>query len=76
MYIKFLFCCLINRAGPLLDEKSGEELPRMDARFVEDIVRKWQNIKSQAFGPDHSIGKLPEVRTVGYMFFYYMVIRT
>lgn len=48
-------------AGPLLDEKLGQELPRMDARLAEDIVRKWQNIKSQAFGPDHSLGKLPEV---------------
>lgn len=48
----------------------------MDARLAEDIVRKWQNIKSQAFGPDHSLGKLPEVRTVGYMFFYHMVVRT
>ena len=33
----------------------------MDARFAEDIVRKWQNIKSQAFGPDHCLAKLPEV---------------
>lgn len=41
----------------------------MDARCAEDIVRKWQSIKSQAFGPDHSIGKLPEVRTVDYMLF-------
>ncbi|KAJ6773604.1 PLASTID DIVISION PROTEIN CDP1 CHLOROPLASTIC-RELATED [Salix purpurea] len=44
-----------------LDEQISEELPRMDARFAEDIVRKWQNIKSQAFGPDHCLAKLPEV---------------
>lgn len=74
--MKFLFCCHIHCAGPLLDEKLGQELPRMDARLAEDIVRKWQNIKSQAFGPDHLLGKLPEVRTVGYMFFYHMVVRT
>lgn len=34
----------------------------MDARIAEDLVRKWQNIKSQAFGPDHGIAKLAEVR--------------
>ncbi|GKU90052.1 hypothetical protein SLEP1_g4099 [Rubroshorea leprosula] len=44
-----------------LVEDSVEELPRMDARFAEHIVRKWQNIKSQAFGPDHCLDKLPEV---------------
>ncbi|KAJ4702053.1 Accumulation and replication of chloroplasts 6, chloroplastic-like protein [Melia azedarach] len=47
--------------GPLVDEKSGEELPRMDARLAEGIVHKWQSIKSQALGPDHSLGNLPEV---------------
>ncbi|KAJ6931483.1 protein ACCUMULATION AND REPLICATION OF CHLOROPLASTS 6 [Populus alba x Populus x berolinensis] len=44
-----------------VDEQISEDLPRMDARFAEDIVRKWQNIKSQAFGPDHCLAKLPEV---------------
>ncbi|RVW64377.1 Protein accumulation and replication of chloroplast 6, chloroplastic [Vitis vinifera] len=33
----------------------------MDARFAEGLVRKWQSIKSQALGPDHCLGKLPEV---------------
>lgn len=33
----------------------------MDARIAEGIVRKWQNIKSEAFGPDHRLDKLPEV---------------
>ncbi|TYH17565.1 hypothetical protein ES288_A05G200600v1 [Gossypium darwinii] len=44
-----------------VDEKSLQELPRMDARIAEGIVRKWQNIKSEAFGPDHRLDKLPEV---------------
>ncbi|XP_020534837.1 protein ACCUMULATION AND REPLICATION OF CHLOROPLASTS 6, chloroplastic isoform X2 [Jatropha curcas] len=52
------FC---SRSGLAIDEKSVEELPRMDARSAEGIVRKWQKIKSQAFGPDHSLEKLPEV---------------
>lgn len=33
----------------------------MDARFAENLVRNWQNVKSQALGPDHSLGKLSEV---------------
>ncbi|XP_042485385.1 protein ACCUMULATION AND REPLICATION OF CHLOROPLASTS 6, chloroplastic [Macadamia integrifolia] len=44
-----------------LDEKSVEEIPRMDARFAESLVREWQNIKSYALGPDHCLSKLPEV---------------
>ncbi|XP_043712763.1 protein ACCUMULATION AND REPLICATION OF CHLOROPLASTS 6, chloroplastic [Telopea speciosissima] len=44
-----------------LDEKSVEEIPRMDARFAETLVREWQNIKSYALGPDHCLSKLPEV---------------
>ncbi|XVF73857.1 hypothetical protein PTKIN_Ptkin13bG0015000 [Pterospermum kingtungense] len=47
-----------------IDENSLQELPRMDARIAEGIVRKWQNIKSQAFGPDHCLDKLPEVMTL------------
>lgn len=43
------------------DNESAEELPKMDARIAEGLVRKWQNIKSQAFGPDHCIGKFTEV---------------
>lgn len=34
----------------------------MDARIAEGLVRKWQNIKSQAFGPAHSVDKLSEVK--------------
>lgn len=33
----------------------------MDARIAEGLVRKWQNIKSLAFGPDHYLDRLPEV---------------
>ncbi|KAL2318824.1 hypothetical protein Fmac_032700 [Flemingia macrophylla] len=47
--------------GSLVDEEKGEQLPKMDARVAEDLVRKWQSIKSQAFGPDHSLGRLHEV---------------
>ncbi|KAK7291225.1 hypothetical protein RIF29_06191 [Crotalaria pallida] len=43
------------------DEEFGEQLPKMDARVAEALVRKWQNIKSQAFGPDHHLGRLQEV---------------
>lgn len=39
----------------------SEKVPKMDARFAESLVCKWQNIKSQALGPDHCLGKLPEV---------------
>lgn len=39
----------------------SQEMPKMDARFAESLVRKWQNIKSEALGPDHCFGKLPEV---------------
>ncbi|KAK3155878.1 hypothetical protein QOZ80_2AG0099790 [Eleusine coracana subsp. coracana] len=37
------------------------EIPRMDAKLAEDIVRKWQSIKSKALGPDHSVSSLQEV---------------
>ncbi|KAM1730285.1 hypothetical protein ACFX11_016323 [Malus domestica] len=48
-------------AGLPGDEKSAEEIPKMDARIAEGLVRKWQNIKSPAFGPNHSLEKLSEV---------------
>ncbi|ESQ44826.1 hypothetical protein EUTSA_v10003151mg [Eutrema salsugineum] len=41
--------------------EDSEALPRMDARTAESLVCKWQKIKSQAFGRDHCIEKLPEV---------------
>ncbi|KAG2655619.1 hypothetical protein PVAP13_1KG024700 [Panicum virgatum] len=37
------------------------EIPRMDAKLAEDIVRKWQSIKSKALGPEHSAAVLQEV---------------
>ena len=33
----------------------------MNAKFAEGLICKWQSIKSQALGPDHSLGKLSEV---------------
>lgn len=47
----------------MLDERSAE-IPKMDARFAENLVRKWQNIKSLALGPDHCLEKLSEVNDV------------
>ncbi|MED6208737.1 Protein ACCUMULATION AND REPLICATION OF CHLOROPLASTS 6 [Stylosanthes scabra] len=47
--------------GSLGGEELGEQLPKMDARVAEAVVRNWQNIKSQAFGPEHCLEKLPEV---------------
>lgn len=40
----------------------SDEIPRMDARFAENLVRKWQSVKSLALGPDHCFGELSEVR--------------
>ncbi|KAL7207546.1 hypothetical protein ACSBR1_029480 [Camellia fascicularis] len=48
------------KVGSLVAENL-EEMPRMDAKFAEGLVQKWQNIKSQALGPDHCLGKLSEV---------------
>ncbi|WCJ35146.1 Protein ACCUMULATION AND REPLICATION OF CHLOROPLASTS 6 chloroplastic [Euphorbia peplus] len=47
--------------GSEVDDVSVQAQPRMDARLAEGLVRKWQNIKSQAFGSNHSREKLPEV---------------
>ncbi|KAK4276528.1 hypothetical protein QN277_014667 [Acacia crassicarpa] len=47
--------------GLLGDEKSGDLQPKMDARIAEALVRNWQNIKSQAFGPDHCLERLQDV---------------
>lgn len=49
-------------SGPEVDETSGQQMPKMDARVAESIVRKWQDIKAQAFGPDHQLKKLEEVK--------------
>ncbi|KAF0935025.1 hypothetical protein E2562_029544 [Oryza meyeriana var. granulata] len=45
---------------PALDE-DPVHIPRMDAKLAEDIVRKWQSIKSKALGPEHSVASLQEV---------------
>uniref|UniRef100_A0A0D9VBJ1 Uncharacterized protein n=1 Tax=Leersia perrieri TaxID=77586 RepID=A0A0D9VBJ1_9ORYZ len=45
---------------PALDE-GPVHIPRMDAKLAEDIVRKWQSIKSKALGPEHSVASLQEV---------------
>ncbi|CAM0947477.1 unnamed protein product [Alopecurus aequalis] len=37
------------------------QIPRMDAKLAEDVVRKWQSIKSKALGSDHSVASLQEV---------------
>ncbi|KAL3845292.1 hypothetical protein ACJIZ3_002695 [Penstemon smallii] len=41
--------------------ENSDEVPRMDARFAENLVRKWQSVKSLALGPDHCLDKLSEV---------------
>ncbi|KAG6390645.1 hypothetical protein SASPL_148383 [Salvia splendens] len=40
--------------------ENSEEIPRMDARLAENLVRKWQAVKSLAFGSDHCLEKLSE----------------
>ncbi|KAL1542943.1 Protein ACCUMULATION AND REPLICATION OF CHLOROPLASTS 6, chloroplastic [Salvia divinorum] len=50
---------VINVGNPLIE--NSEEVPRMDARFAENLVRKWQAVKSLALGSDHCIEKLSEV---------------
>ncbi|KAM3296422.1 hypothetical protein ACQJBY_038646 [Aegilops geniculata] len=37
------------------------QIPRMDAKLAEDVVRKWQSIKTKALGSDHSVESLQEV---------------
>lgn len=47
-----------------VDDHASDEpllIPRMDAKLAEDIVRKWQSIKSKALGSDHSVASLQEV---------------
>ncbi|KAL7617100.1 hypothetical protein Lser_V15G00632 [Lactuca serriola] len=51
---------VINAAGESVSE-DAVEIPRMDARLAESLVRKWQTIKSQALGPDHCHEKLSEI---------------
>ncbi|GAB4839450.1 Protein ACCUMULATION AND REPLICATION OF CHLOROPLASTS 6 [Ancistrocladus abbreviatus] len=51
----------VNHVGTQVSEKVDCEIPKMDARLAEGLVRKWQDIKSQALGQDHYLEKLPEV---------------
>ncbi|KAL8514633.1 hypothetical protein ACS0TY_013642 [Phlomoides rotata] len=51
---------VINVGAPHVE--SSDEIPRMDARFAENLVRKWQSVKSLALGPDHCFGELSGVR--------------
>ncbi|CAD6248285.1 unnamed protein product [Miscanthus lutarioriparius] len=46
--------------GPAADEEPLD-IPRMDAKLAEDIVRKWQSIKSKALGPEHTVTALQEI---------------
>lgn len=36
----------------------------MDARFAENLVRRWQTVKSVVLGSDHCLEKLSEVRNL------------
>lgn len=51
----------VSPAGDSIAE-TCEEMRKMDARLAESLVHKWQNIKSQALGPGHCLGKLSEVK--------------
>ncbi|KAG0557218.1 hypothetical protein KC19_11G111200 [Ceratodon purpureus] len=42
-------------------EAVEEEVPQMDARLAELMVRKWQNAKARALGSTHDVATLPEV---------------
>ncbi|XP_073525855.1 uncharacterized protein [Phyllobates terribilis] len=37
------------------------EITKMDARVAEEVVRKWQNVKSEALGPNHNVERLHQV---------------
>jgi len=58
---------LIDFAG--VNENVAKEIPKMDARLAEVVVRKWQDVKAQALGPSHCLEKLPEVSESLRMFF-------
>ncbi|XP_049390248.1 protein ACCUMULATION AND REPLICATION OF CHLOROPLASTS 6, chloroplastic isoform X1 [Solanum stenotomum] len=56
--VEFLSATADASASPV---ENPLEVPRMDARLAESIVRKWQNIKSQSLGTDHRLNRLSEV---------------
>ncbi|KAG0459033.1 hypothetical protein HPP92_022161 [Vanilla planifolia] len=42
-------------------EKVDKEFPKMDAKLAENLVRKWQQVKSRALGSNHQVEELAEV---------------
>ncbi|XP_021759858.1 protein ACCUMULATION AND REPLICATION OF CHLOROPLASTS 6, chloroplastic-like [Chenopodium quinoa] len=51
----------VSNVGLSLNENSEKKIPKMDARLAEVLVTRWQSVKSQALGPNHSLETLPEV---------------
>lgn len=51
----------VSSVGVSVNENVAEEIPKMDARLAEVLVRKWQDVKAQALGRNHCLEKLPEV---------------
>ncbi|KAI5084175.1 hypothetical protein GOP47_0000344 [Adiantum capillus-veneris] len=49
---------IMNSPGSALAQK---DVPQIDARIAEKIVRRWQAVKSQALGRDHAVKSLSEV---------------
>ncbi|CAI9757963.1 unnamed protein product [Fraxinus pennsylvanica] len=46
----------------------ASDVANVEASVAEILVREWQDVKSQALGPDHFLGKLSEVR-ISYLVF-------
>lgn len=51
----------VSSVGVSANENVAQEIPKMDARLAEVLVRRWQDVKAQALGPSHCLEKLPEV---------------
>lgn len=51
----------VSTTGVRTMEAVGEEVPQMDARLAELMVRKWQAAKARALGSTHDMAALPEV---------------
>lgn len=43
------------------EETMEHDMPKMNGKFAETLVRKWQNIKSLALGPEHHVSQLSEI---------------
>lgn len=52
---------VISTTGVRKKEAVEVEVPKMDARLAERMVRKWQAAKARALGPTHDMAALPEV---------------